>query len=287
MSNPNREIDKTSLSINNAEERGFLHRDYIAHCLRWSHVVKFLMQQRNYQQMPVMDIGCGKELPLAKLMYSSRMTGSVYYGVDANKLVLPEMLEVAVANRQMFIRLFGQTLFSQIDFGKIKPYPLVFVALEVLEHMSPVICVDFLKRLYDAMVPGEAVAFISTPNFNGKAAANHINELPYNVLYAILDQIGFRVDGVWGTFASQSEIKKPLFDAFGMKFAYEQLAEYYDSNLLSTLFAPLLPAYSRNCFWQLSRPAKPRAPTMSVANAIAINIPQHKDTKSYLEIDNV
>ena len=33
-------IDKTFLSIDQAETRGFLHRDYIAHCLRWTHVVK-------------------------------------------------------------------------------------------------------------------------------------------------------------------------------------------------------------------------------------------------------
>ena len=37
-----KKVDTTYLSIDNAEERGFLHRDYIAHCLRWSHVVKYL-----------------------------------------------------------------------------------------------------------------------------------------------------------------------------------------------------------------------------------------------------
>jgi len=31
-----KEIDNTHLSIDQAEARGFLHRDYIAHCLRWS-----------------------------------------------------------------------------------------------------------------------------------------------------------------------------------------------------------------------------------------------------------
>ena len=45
MPNPKRKIDKTMLSIDNAESRGFLHRDYIAHCLRWTHVTKYLMNQ--------------------------------------------------------------------------------------------------------------------------------------------------------------------------------------------------------------------------------------------------
>lgn len=281
MSNPNREIDKTSLSIDNAEERGFLHRDYIAHCFRWSHVVKYLMQQHHYQQMPIMDIGCGKEMPLAKLLYSSRMTGSVYYGVDANNIELPDVLKVAVANRQIYVKLFSQTLFDELDFNKITPYPKVFVALEVIEHMAPRICVDFLTRLFNVMTH-DAVAFISTPNFNGKAAANHINELPYELLYAIFDTIGFEVDGVWGTFASQTDIKQRLFDAYGLKFAYNQLAEYYDSNVLSIIFAPLLPAYSRNCFWQLSKPKEIKPATRNIMDVLVNHVPQHPDTKPYV-----
>ena len=40
-----KEIDNTHLSIDQAEERGFIHRDYIAHCLRWTHVAKYLHLQ--------------------------------------------------------------------------------------------------------------------------------------------------------------------------------------------------------------------------------------------------
>ena len=36
-----KEIDNTHLSIDQAEARGFIHRDYIAHCLRWTHVSVF------------------------------------------------------------------------------------------------------------------------------------------------------------------------------------------------------------------------------------------------------
>ena len=31
----------------------------------------------------------------------------------------------------------------------------------------------------------------------------------------------------------------------------EYLKDYYDSNLLSVIFAPLYPRYSRNCIWHL------------------------------------
>ena len=57
MANKNRPIDKTHLSINSAESRGFLHRDYIAHCLRWTHVAKFLAQQQRDKSARILDIG--------------------------------------------------------------------------------------------------------------------------------------------------------------------------------------------------------------------------------------
>ena len=79
-----REIDKTHLSCEQAEERGFLHRDYIAHCLRWSHVVKHL--QNKYKTARILDIGCGKETPLIKTLYTMRMTPEMYTGIDMNKL---------------------------------------------------------------------------------------------------------------------------------------------------------------------------------------------------------
>ena len=40
-------IDNTHLSIDQAEERGFIHRDYIAHCLRWTHVAKWMGKPAN------------------------------------------------------------------------------------------------------------------------------------------------------------------------------------------------------------------------------------------------
>ena len=85
MQDRGRAIDKTHLSCEQAEERGFLHRDYIAHCLRWSHVVKHLGIKNRYKTAQILDIGCGKETPLIKTLYTMRMTPEVYVGVDYNK----------------------------------------------------------------------------------------------------------------------------------------------------------------------------------------------------------
>src|SRR5574343_1447146 len=82
MNTRGKHIDTTYLSIDNAEERGFLHRDYIAHCLRWSHVCKQLTKSKKYTTARILDIGCGRELPMAKMLYSSRFTPEKYFGVD-------------------------------------------------------------------------------------------------------------------------------------------------------------------------------------------------------------
>ena len=66
-------VDTTYLSVDQATERGFLHRDYIAHCLRWSHVIKYLGTSARYKTAKILDVGCGKEMPLAKSLHSSRM----------------------------------------------------------------------------------------------------------------------------------------------------------------------------------------------------------------------
>ena len=38
-----KEIDNTHLSIDQAEARGFIHRDYIAHCLRHLSVIASIL----------------------------------------------------------------------------------------------------------------------------------------------------------------------------------------------------------------------------------------------------
>ena len=50
-----KEIDNTHLSIDQAEERGFIHRDYIAHCLRWTHVAKYLHLKSRYKTARIID----------------------------------------------------------------------------------------------------------------------------------------------------------------------------------------------------------------------------------------
>jgi 2-polyprenyl-3-methyl-5-hydroxy-6-metoxy-1,4-benzoquinol methylase len=248
MSNPNRTIDKTHLSIDQAELRGFIHRDYIAHCFRWSHVVKFLMQRHRFKEEIIMDIGCGRDLPLPRLMYANKMTDFAYVGMDMNPLTMPEMLKTAVVNGKADIQLMGQTDASKVQAKDIVfEAPTVSVCFEVLEHVHPTICQRLVRNIY-ALLADNSHAFFSTPVWNGSAAANHIHEMKYDTVGALLEFCGFEILAHFGTFASQSEIE-PKIHEYNLTSWYEKLSNYYDSNVLSTIFAPLFPEQSRNVIW--------------------------------------
>lgn len=248
--NPNRLLDKTHLSIDTAEERGFIHRDYIAHCFRWSYVVKFLMQRHRYKDAHILDIGCGKDQPLPRLLYANKMTGFDWTGVDMNAMDFHETLVTAHQNGKIRVALHEQTDASLLDPAELS-YGLAdyIVCFEVLEHMQPHIANRMLKNWKNLLKP-DGYLFVSTPVYNGSAAANHINEMGRETLGAAFEHRGFTILGNWGTFASQSDLVPRLSDA--ERIVYDKLSEYYDSNVLSTTLAPLHPEGSRNNLWLLS-----------------------------------
>jgi len=249
-----RDIDKTHLSLLNAEERGFIHRDYIAHCLRWSHVVKHLGQRQLYKKARIVDVGCGKEMPLLKTLYTMKMTPALYMGIDANKIKLMDIHQkIAEKMRVEKFMVEDEFDFSQ-DFSYNAPInlidPHVITCFEVLEHSSPAKVIKILANIHK-IANTNTIIFISTPCFNGKAAANHINEMTYEYMEALLLTSEFNIISRWGTFASQKDIE-PQLTGDSLQQAYECLKDYYDSNLLSILFAPLFPKYSRNVIWKLT-----------------------------------
>ena len=69
------DFNRTHLSVETAMQRVQLHRDYIAHAARYSHVVgKHLLSTKtrklNEGNGPtVLDIGCGPELQLLNSMH--------------------------------------------------------------------------------------------------------------------------------------------------------------------------------------------------------------------------
>jgi len=249
MLNPDREIDKTSLSLDLAEERLFVHRDYIAHCLRWSHIIRHISTR--YKTSRVFDIGCGKETPLVRMLYSSRMIPESYTGVEVNKIKLTQThLNIS---RRTKLSILDQVDFSNMDVEEyvfINKHPTLITCLEVLEHMIPEKVDRVIQNIYKLSDENTDI-FISSPCFNGKSAKNHINEMTYEFLKEKLS-LNFNIVNVWGTFASQSDIK-PELQELGLMDLFETLRSYYDNNYLATIFAPLLPHRSRNCMWYIKK----------------------------------
>jgi SAM-dependent methyltransferase len=250
-----KEIDNTHLSIDQAEARGFLHRDYIAHCLRWTHVVKYMSASRRYKSLKILDVGCGREVPLAKLMYSSRLIpvpeeGGCYVGVDYNALTIPEMLR----SGKFPLRLIQNCVFPDqfTPSEKIPDKYDVIICFEVAEHVEPEGTLKLLRGIHDHLTE-EGVAFISTPCYNAEtgAAGNHVNEMSYQAFGAMLEYTGLDIVDSHGTFASMKDYKPYMTPS--QRDVFNQLQEYYDSNYLATIFAPLFPAYSRNCLWKVRR----------------------------------
>lgn len=245
-------IDTTHLSSVEAKRRGFIHRDYLAHCLRYSHVAKYLMQQHRYKTHHVLDVGCGKEVPLARLMFSMKMTHTTgsYVGVDYGSVPWPDT--ISQTTKKFKLKLLEKTDFVKAALPR-KQYDVVS-CLEVLEHVEADHAYQMLLTMKQHLKK-DGVVFLSTPCYDPKlgAAANHVNEMSFEGFKALIQAAGFRVDKVWGTFASQKDYKK-IMEKYhpGITEIFTQLSEYYDSNVVACLFAPLFPSRARNCLWQVS-----------------------------------
>lgn len=256
-----REFDKTHLSIDQAETRGFIHRDYIAHCLRWSHIAKaaLLSEGGKYSEKRYLDIGCGKDQPLARMLYSNKAApkDGYYIGLELNKMTVNEVfknsswkptiigeidattgVDVDSANKQITIK------------GEVYKSPTTVVCLEVLEHMAPRHCLNMVLKFAELAEAG-ATIYASTPCYDEAvgAAGNHINELTHDALGALFEDNGLAIENVFGTFASERDYVPALSEA--ELEVFNKLKAYHCTNVLSNVFAPLHPRNARNCIWVL------------------------------------
>ena len=294
MNEHGKTIDKTFLSIDNAEDRGFIHRDYIAHCLRWTHVIKRLYERKTYQTARILDVGCGRELPFAKTLYSSKLAPAIYLGVDAGPILDEEVAKIAKTQKFPH-KLWENTNFLELDKTDVDAYtdkdaggdglPNLVTCFEVLEHVEPKMMFDMLEHMKQ-LTSDDARFFISTPCWNRvDCAVNHVNEMLYESLGAGFERHGFIVENVYGTFASIRDYEHLLdparqgvdvdhCEATHLNDIFNQLREYYDTNFLSCVFAPLFPAQSRNCLWELRK-----------AKQIEYDRPDLKKFRSIAEIE--
>lgn len=237
--------NKTQLTPQNEFERHIYHRDQFAHYFRWSHVLKNAKIGQN-----ILDFGCGSG-EMLELFYRNKYRPARYVGMDIRSLD---------ANKAKFGKLdFAEWYQCDLCAPELPAetegdYDII-TTFEVIEHIGHKNIDVFLNNILSRCNP-DTVIYASTPNYDEQvgAAKNHIldgaiGEWTYEDLRAVLEGY-FDIQHVYGTFASMKDYKKDLTG--WQKEAFDALSEYYDTNMIAVIMAPMVPAYqARNCLWVL------------------------------------
>jgi 2-polyprenyl-3-methyl-5-hydroxy-6-metoxy-1,4-benzoquinol methylase len=245
------EFDTTQLKLGSHGRT--LHRDYTAHFFRWSFARRFITPKDN-----VLEIGCGEEKPLSKIITGGAAAGvKSYVGVDINKL--------KSSNNQR-LTFYGETDFTKPAVQKrlLKdhgPFDVV-VHMEVIEHMPVPAGRKLLKGCFELLRPGGTM-LLSTPCYDGRRhAANHIHEYTVPELQKEIEKKGFEVVRRFGTFMDIKYIGKAKNTLVGTNDEWNRwisavknaLGEYFDNDALSNIFGPLYPDHARNNLWVCRKP---------------------------------
>lgn len=249
----------TQLYVDRAEGRGIIHRDYIAHCLRWSFSLRFIDSSAR-----VLDVGCG-EAALLKTLYVNKYHPELYAAVDIRDMA-PKLMAVN------FPVDFRQLDITQADL----PWPDasfdVVTCFEVFEHFPAEAARRVLAEIARVLRPG-GFLLLSTPNFDEHVgpAENHPHEWPHDELNALVSA-ALPIESEFGTFASQRDVK-PVMSA-AEREVFDGLRAFWDSNLISVFIAPLHHREARNCLRVCRKPSDPAQSAAAEAQLAAAEADQ-------------
>ena len=238
----------TQLTPQQEFERHIYHRDQFSHYFRWSHVLKNAKIGQT-----ILDFGCGSG-EMLELFYRNKYRPKYYLGCEIREKQVEE-------NKEKF---------GKLDFAEFRQVDLctpnldlghsfdIITCFEVIEHIGHKNADVFLDNLA-FHCKDDTVVYLSTPNYDPRvgAAENHMlgkngDEVGEWDHFELQDKLSefFNIKAKYGTFASQKDYKEDLIG--WKKEAFDELSKYYDSNLLSNLMAPMIPAeHARNCLWVL------------------------------------
>lgn len=227
----------------------YVHRDYASHWLRWGWATRLCGPETK-----LLEVGCGQDLPLTRVF--------IYHNGVPKEMVSVDLNRIKEHVQPKWFTLYDETNFLEAQGAIVAKHGLFDVAtcFEVIEHMPREDGQDLLVALRDSITP-DGLVLLSTPCFNGKAAANHIHEYTVPELEEAVKQAGLRVERRHGTFASYYDVKRGLTAYYGDRAdlaneaikLYEELRGWFADDVLACLYAPLLPDHSRNNAWVLKR----------------------------------
>lgn len=247
----------TDLNPEVAMERHIFHRDIFAHYLRWSHILKEAKIGET-----IVDFGAGK-CELLEVLYRNRYKPTKYIALEYKKSEMDKAAAKYV-NLKFPAEFYQQDIIKpELDFTEFKADKVV--SFEVAEHVGkqnvPMFLENFKKCGND-----NARFYLSTPNYDPSvgAAGNHTydsgdgqgvvpQEIDHWDLHNMIEEAGFKIVKKFATFASQRDYKESLSE--WQTEMFNALKEYYDSNLVANIMAPVLdnPEMGRNTLWVLEK----------------------------------
>jgi 2-polyprenyl-3-methyl-5-hydroxy-6-metoxy-1,4-benzoquinol methylase len=197
--------------------------------------------------MNILDIGCGSGQML-ELLYRNRYKANRYLGIDIRKQTIEK------CNEQWKDLGWAKFETQNIVEDIVAPGEWDYITnFEVFEHVQKINGTSLLNNIKKNMSE-KTTLLVSTPCFDPivGAAQNHIvngviGEYTYKEFKDLLET-ELKIVDHFGTFCSKKDIKDHI--PAELKPFYDRLNMYYDSNLMSNIFAPLFPEYSRNVIWE-------------------------------------
>lgn len=237
-----RRYDTTQLRETGHGKR--IHRDYAAHFFRWGWASRFVQSGKT----KILDVGCGQDLPLVKILTASLSTvPAEYVGVDLNRIAKKPGISWVT-------KIYDEFDFPGGGWETIVAERGIFDLIscfEVVEHMHREDGLRLLSGIVGCLAD-DGRALVSTPVYDGKKmAANHIKEYTIAELQELIEEAGLEVVERFGTFASWNVIKK-VCTADERKLL-EETGRFYGHDVLACFLAPKYPDASRNNAWVLKK----------------------------------
>jgi len=234
------------------EKRKRIHRDYLAHLFRFYFVGRLIKRG-----MKILDVGAGVGA-LAETLYRNMLKPEHYVAVEIKDSFIRKLRKLAEKVNFKFT-IIPSDIRKDLFAANFHEYFDVVCCFEVIEHFEsywdkPEYLTNVLEQMKYAVKP-EGVILLSTPNYNGKSKAkNHIYEYTEAELREILEKHGLQIVKQFGTFMSLGRPKQAKQILSECEYeVYSKLYEYYNSSILSVMFAPLHPSKSRNILWVLKK----------------------------------